>query len=138
VNQTTQFTIHWLLTNSITDAHSVQVVAPLPSGIRWTGQVKGANGSEPHSDASRGLVVWNVGTIAATKGIISPPIEATFQVEAMPAVNQVGQELQLLGETKVQGIDGFTNAALAASDGVMTTALPDDTTLAGQEHLVQP
>jgi hypothetical protein len=138
VNQKTQFSIHWIVTNTITDTHTVEVSAPLPSGVRWTGMVRGANGSDPYYDSARSLVVWKVGTIPATKGIISAPLEAIFQVEIQPAVNQVGGRIELLDRTTIQGIDGFTNGTLTSNDDSITTDLPDDTTLLNQPHEVQP
>ena len=86
-------------------------------------------GTLPVFDADAGLVTWEIPTLPATKGIVSQAAEAVFQIEATPAVNQVGQSMPVLGETKIEAQDVFTGLALNESDAALTTDLPDDKTI---------
>ena len=65
-------------------------------------------------------------------------MEAVFQVEATPAVNQVGQSLELMNETSLTATDVFTNQDLTDKDGVITTDLPDDNNVGFGDRRVQP
>ncbi|MBI2033802.1 MAG: hypothetical protein HYT13_01755 [Candidatus Liptonbacteria bacterium] len=138
VNVATQYTIHWLITNYSTDVVNIQVSAYLQSGSRFTGKFKSnLEGQPPVFDQNSGRVLWQVRSIPATKGIVGEPAEAIFQIETTPAVNQVGQELPLLSETRIQALDSFTNLTLESSDGALNTSLPDDPTIQGDRR-VQP
>lgn len=129
VNQTTDYTIHWIITNYATDADNVTVSATLQSGTTCTGVVKSNMPTSPVCDAATGVVTWNVPFVAATTGITGQPAEAIFQVQNTPAVNQVGQPVTLLGPTKLTATDAFTSSTLQASAQPVTTALPYDTTI---------
>lgn len=138
VNQPTQYTVHWIIKNYSTDVSNVAVSAFLQSGARFTGQVKSNIQSVPVFNPNSGLVTWNIDSIAATKGVISDPIEAVFQIEATPATTQVGQRLLLLDETKIEATDTFTSVHLGDSAPLIDSSLPYDTTLSTHEGLVQP
>ena len=129
VNQTTQYSVHWRITNYSTDAQNVTVSAYLQSGTTYTGQVKSNVSSTPVYDASTGLITWTIPFIAATQGVISAPAEVIFQVSNTPAVNQVGTAVTLVGPVTLQATDAFTGAALAANAASLTTDLPDDTNI---------
>ena len=139
VNKPTQYTIHWIITNYATDVTNVKVSAYLQSGAWFTGKVKSNMGTLPVFDADAGLVTWEIPTLPATKGIVSQAAEAVFQIEATPAVNQVGQSMPVLGETKIEAQDVFTGLALNESDAALTTDLPDDKTIpTDADRRVQP
>ncbi len=108
---------------------NVQVSAFLQSGAKWTGKVKSTVKDTPTYDPATGAVTWNVGNISATKGVISAPIEATFQVEFTPPVNLVGRDAPLLSETKIQGTDSFTGQSLVSLDSALLSSVPDDKTI---------
>ncbi|MBI4085514.1 MAG: hypothetical protein HY432_03365, partial [Candidatus Liptonbacteria bacterium] len=129
VNQTTQYAIHWIVKNYATDVSGVKVSGFLQSGARWTGVVKSNTGGKPSYNSSTGEVTWNVGDMIATKGVISQPAEAIFQIEVTPAINQVGQFITFLGNTIVKWHDNFVNADFNDSFPSLNTMLPDDTTI---------
>jgi hypothetical protein len=64
--------------------------------------------------------------VPAGTGIITQPIEAVFDVSNVPAVNQVGQDATLLGQSSLAATDAFTGQALQASADAITTALLGD------------
>ncbi len=131
LNQITQFTVHWIIKNFATDVDQVKIAANLPAGVRWTGKVKSNGNASPTYEESSRQVVWVVDKIIATKGVISDPLEAIFQVEVVPNSSQVGQVVDFLGETRLQAHDTFADVTLAAADVKLDTNLPDDATVAG-------
>lgn len=137
VNMPTQYTIHWVITNYATDIRDVRVSSFLQSGARWTGKVKSTITTLPVYDPETGRVTWNIPFIAAGTGILSAPIEAVFQIEAMPAVNEVGRDVTLLAKTHLEAYDTFVNTTLTSEDEILTTMLPDDKAAAGFERRVR-
>lgn len=131
VNQATEYTIHWTITNYSTDASNVTVSAYLQSGTTCTGTIKSNLSTSPICNSSNGLITWTIPTIPATTGITGPPAEAIIQVTNTPAVNQVGSAVTLMGATTLQGTDAFTNLPFTGTGQAITTNLPDDTTIAG-------
>ncbi len=131
VNQTTEYAIHWDITNYSTDAQNVTVSAYLQSGTTFAGAVSSTISSMPVYNAGTGQITWTIPKIAAGTGVITPPIETVFDVSNVPAVNQVGQDVTLLGPSSLAATDGFTGQALKASADPVTTALPKDTSVSG-------
>ncbi len=137
VNKTTRYTIHWRIRNYATDLTNAQVSAYLQSGARCTGAVKSTIAAQPVCNPDSGQVTWQVGNLAANQGVLDAPVEAIFQVEATPAVNQVNQPLTLIGDAQFTAMDNFTGLALASTDRAITTDLPDDATLLGDRRIRQ-
>lgn len=137
VDQPTQYTIHWNIVNYSTDAENVTVSAYLQSGSTFTGVVKSnIASSTPTYNPGTGLVSWTIPYIPATTGVISPPVQAIFQVSNTPAVNQVGQTVTLLGPTTLTATDAFTNSTMQATGGAVTTQLPNDPSVSSQTGAV--
>lgn len=112
VNMPTNYTIHWILRNYGTDVANVEIRAFLAPGVRGTGVVKSNIETTPTYNDRTQEMIWNIPKIQATRGVISEPIEGTFQIEALPAVNQVGNPMSLIGETKISALDLFTDLNL--------------------------
>ena len=129
VNQATQYTIHWDITNYSTDAENVTVSAALQSGTTCTGTATSSVATAPVCDPTSGLVTWTIPEIPATTGVTGPPAEAVFQVTNTPAVNQVGQSVTLMGPTTLQATDVFTSSTLRAAAPAVTTDIPNDATI---------
>ena len=137
VNQPTQYTIHWRITSYSTDIANVAVSAYLQSGTTCTGQVENNIGSStPTCDPATGLVRWTIPGISATTGVLGSPAEAIFQVENTPAINQVGQDVTLLGPTTMTASDTFTGTTLTANAGPINTSLPQDRSATNQSRQV--
>ncbi len=136
VGQGTQYTIHWLLSNSGNDMNNIEVRSVLPPGVRWTGVTKSNGDSEPHLDSGSNEVVWNVSKLSANRGVLTSPLETVFQVEATPDQNQVGQYQTIFGKTRLSATDSFTGTVLQASADPLTTALPFDDTVSSAQGIV--
>ncbi len=138
MDQPTQYTIHWRLTNYSTDVANITVSAYLQSGSRFTGVVSSnIASSTPTYNPDSGLVTWQVGSLPATKGITGAPAEAVFQIENTPSLTQVNQNVSLLGETKVEWTDSFVGAVYDATAPPLDTSLPYDKTITDTGRTVE-
>ena len=137
VNQATEYTIHWTIKNYSTDVSNVKVSAFLKSGVVFTGAVKSNISSQPTYNNLTQEVIWNIDKIVATKGIISEPIEAIFQIQATPNVTQVKHFQPLLGQTKIEVQDNYTGVTLENAALPVNTQLPYDLTVKPEEGAVQ-
>ena len=126
----TQYSVHWVVRNFATDVRDVSVRAALPTGVEWVGLVGGVpEGSALTYDESSRFVVWELGNISATKGVLTTPLEVIFQIVGVPASSHVGLFQPLLDVTRLTGDDVFTGISLSASHAALTTSLTDDPTV---------
>jgi uncharacterized repeat protein (TIGR01451 family) len=135
VDQPTQYTIHWDIVNYSTVAENVTVSAYLQSGSVFTGVATStalASTSVPVYNPGTGLVTWTIPFIPATTGVISPPMQAIFQLTNTPAVNQAGQMVTLLGPTTLTATDAYTSSTVTQTAAAVTTQLLNDPSLSGQ------
>lgn len=128
-NQPTDYTIHWLITNYSTDARNVVVRAPLSEGVIFTGASQSSGRSNPAYDSDSGQIIWEINRISATKGVISKPLEAIFQIKATPSGSAAGNYMVLIGKTTINAVDEFTGFPLTDDDSSLDTRLPDDKTV---------
>ena len=138
VNQATQYTVHWQIRNYSTDIANVHVAALLQSGARMVKVISSNAETSPVYNSQTGQVTWDIPSILATQGLLGKPIEAVFQIEATPAINQAGQNIPLVGQTTFAATDTFTNTAIKDTALARTSALLDDVQAAGDERRVQP
>lgn len=136
VGKATNFTIHWLITNYGTDIKNVEVKAFLGGNVRFTGEAKSNAITTPVYNERTQEVVWMIDSIAAGSGILNRPLEATFQVEAIPSVSDVGKYMTLLQSTNLKALDDFTGLEIQASDSGLNTELKDDLTITSQQGVV--
>lgn len=138
VGVSTEYTVHWLVTNYSTDLENVRVAATLPPGAEWTGMVKSDGDSVPLYDESSREVVWTIDKIPAAKGVVNAPLGAVFQVRVTPTDAQAGNFAAILSDAVLQGTDAWTGLTVTARDGAVTTRLEDDPTVAGDQGRVVP
>jgi hypothetical protein len=136
-NQSTTYTIHWRVTDYSTDVSGVAVSAYLQSGTMCTGKITSTISTAPVCNVGTGQVTWTIPSISAGTGVLGPPVEAVFQVENMPAVNQTGQTVTLLGKTSLTATDEFTGTSLWASADPVGTDIPEDTAVTVSDRTVQ-
>ncbi|MCR4260952.1 MAG: hypothetical protein NUV96_01260 [Candidatus Colwellbacteria bacterium] len=136
VGQPTEYTIHWTISNAGTDVNEVTVRAHLEDGVSFTGEIKGVNDTLPTLDVPNNEVVWSVGGLSATQGILDNRPEVIFQVSLTPGIGLIGQFAPLLGITSISARDTFTDVSLLGTDTALTTALPDDSTVGSNQGKV--
>lgn len=128
-NQPTQYTVHWRIANYSTDVKNVEVRSQLEPGVIWTKVVKSNSGSLPVFNERTGEIIWAMNDISATRGVISEPVEAIFQIEAVPSLLHIGNVQPLIKETFLKAFDSFVNQEIQTFAPAVTTALPDDLTI---------
>ncbi|MBI3046340.1 MAG: hypothetical protein HYY86_02270 [Candidatus Harrisonbacteria bacterium] len=138
IGQPTNFTIHWLVKSFANDLSNIEVRGALGNNVKMVGAPKSNAGAPPFYSVGGNEVVWQIEKIQANQGLIGIPIEAVFQVEVLPEAGNVGNYIQILGPTGIKALDSFTGQELSNSDGALTTALPDDSTVGQQGGVVQP
>lgn len=136
VNQPTQYTVHWQLTNYGTDMKNIEVKANLMPGVVWTEKVKSNIGVLPVYNERTQEIIWAINDLPATKGVISDPAEAIFQISAVPSILHAGKYQPLIGETTMKAFDAFVNAEVRHSALAVGSDLPDDLTIGQQGGLV--
>ncbi|MFH1759228.1 MAG: hypothetical protein ABH822_01550 [Patescibacteria group bacterium] len=129
VGQPTNYTIHWPIINYATDIKDVVIKAKLASNVVFTGVSKSNGATEPEYNSDTNEVVWRAGRISATKGAVGAPLEAIFQIEALPPSGTEGEYMTLLEKTRLTATDEFTGFTLSYTDDPITTELPDDKTV---------
>ncbi|MFH1246532.1 MAG: hypothetical protein V1489_02030 [Candidatus Liptonbacteria bacterium] len=137
VNQTTQYTVHWIITNYATNISNTVVSASLQSGAKVVSMLSSTAAVKPVYNPSSGDITWNVGSMPATQGVISAPIEAIFQIEQTPGLNQVSRSVTLLGKTTLEADDDWTGMHFTETSPPVTTDLTDDTSITESDRRVQ-
>lgn len=138
VNKPTTYVVDWKVINYSTNVSNVQIKSTLPSGVRFTGNVKSNVPSSPVFNDRTSEVDWVIDHIVANKGIIGQPAEAVFQIEATPNITQAEQSMPLLNETDLTATDDFTSSTLVGSAPVVTTQLSNDPSVGPTQWTVQP
>lgn len=137
VGQKTQFTVHWILKNTSTDVTGVKLATSLGPNVRYTGVFKSSTGEAPVYNERTQEFSWAVPSISATKGIISSPVELIFQIEIIPALDQIGEYPQLVGPVTGSYFDSFVEETRELKEEQITLALPDDITTVGVDKRVK-
>ncbi|MEA2113606.1 MAG: hypothetical protein U9P63_03060, partial [Patescibacteria group bacterium] len=128
VGQTTTYTIKWNLTNAGNDLSDVRVEAHLPPHVKWLNNFN-PSGADLKHNPQTGKIIWEVGSLSASAGILSPVAQTAFQVSITPGLAHLGSVVELVGQSRVTARDSFTGTELTAADNIIETRLPDDPTV---------
>ena len=120
-NYPINFTIHLMVKNYATDVKDAILKTYLAPGVKFIKIVKNNISEALVYNERTQEIIWSIPKIMATKGIVGKPIEAVFQIEALPNVTQVGAEIPLLGETMIFVTDEFVGAELTSASPALTT-----------------
>lgn len=135
VSQMTTYTLYWQIINTSNDLENVRVEAYLPSYIHWVNRFEPEN-AEIKYEPNTGKITWNIGKLPAAIGILSPVKYAAFQVGLIPAANQIGSIVNLIGNSTITGRDTFTNVNLTVTEKSLRSDLPDDPTVGWENSRV--
>ncbi len=128
VGQKTTYTIKWRMVNRYNDLSDVRIEAYLPPHVKWESRINPSNANLSYSP-STGQVVWDVGSLPAGTGVLSPVKQIAFQVSITPGLANVGGAMELIGQSKIAGRDTFTGIGLTQTTESIDTNLPDDPTV---------
>lgn len=123
VGEPTQYSVHWAIKNFSNDLNSIEVRAALAAGVKWSGAVKANLGESPVFDEKENEVVWRIDRVAATKGVLSEPAEAIFQIEGTPNDDMLGAPQLLLRTARLKALDNFTGLDLQSVAASVTSAV---------------
>lgn len=136
VGKPTQYTVHWLVSNYAADMRDLEAKTVLESGVKWTGKVKSSVDILPIYNEQTKEITWLIDKISANKGMVNPPLEAIFQIEAVPDIPQKGGFQPLLKETVITAFDEFSETQVQNSSPAVSTELPDDTSVSQIKGIV--
>ena len=128
VGQTTTYTIKWSLTNTGNDLSNISVEANLPPHVRWLNNFKPSDANLKYNSQT-GKLIWEIGDLSASTGILSPVAQVAFQVSITPSLAHLGSIVELVGQSQVTAWDDFVETELTVVDKVIETKLPDDPTI---------
>jgi len=128
VGQKTTYTVKWRVVNKYNDLSGVRVEAYLPPHVKWEGRTSPSNANLSYSP-STGQIAWDIGSLPAGIGVLSPVKQIAFQVSITPGTANIGDAMELIGQSKIAGQDTFTGAELTQTTRSIDTNLPDDPTV---------
>ncbi len=128
VGETTSYTIYWYVTNPSNDVEDVRVEAILPFYVEWLNKFKPVSTNFQYDNLNR-RVVWDIGTLPAATGALSPAKYVAFQVGLTPSAPQINQVVNLINQSLITGKDSFTGVDLRTTDAQIGSDLPDDPTI---------
>jgi len=114
VAQLTTFSVSLEIQNLTNDVSGVTFRATLPDNVTWTGKTVTTNGNITYNERTK-EIVWNVDKVPANTGLLRPLYRSVFQIGITPAINQIGQDPQLLSGINYTGQDDFTGIDLSGN-----------------------
>lgn len=115
VDQSATYTVRWTIVNPSTEIAPAKVTAVLLPGVSWQGNTQTLQ-AQPSFDPKTSVVTWNIGNVPPGVGVQFPAYELKFQVSLTPSVNQVGQSLIVLKDTRFEGIDTLTKQVITLQE----------------------
>ena len=111
-----------LFTNNL---RSAEVKTTLPPNVKWERATVPANASISFTESS-GEVKWNIGSIEAGKGVLSPAATVSFRISVTPSEVDIGKAISLTNQATFTAEDTFTNNRIELMLPEYTTQIPDD------------
>jgi hypothetical protein len=120
----TTYTMTWTVLPTENVLSNVVASATLPVGVNWTGVTVPNSETIGYNPETR-IVSWTVGSLP--KATATPKSKAvSFQVKVRPTKSQVGNALDLLGQTTVTAIDTVTQTPITSVRPGLTTKFDTD------------
>lgn len=138
VNQTTTYTIHWLISNYSNDLDSVIVKTIFPEGVSWLNKKSGSGADTLEYNDRTNELSGNIGKLSAGVGILLDSYEVIFQVALTPSVKNVNTIMNVLGESNLTAADTFTGINITAMAPALKTDMPNDSGVGLVKSAVQP
>lgn len=127
VGVATKYVVRWTLAPKAAGIKDATVSTLLPPGVRFTGVRGGVSATALVHDERTGRVTWNAGEVKADQ-----TARAAFQVEVVPAANDVGREVRLTGDSDLEATDAFTGVSVDRTVPALNNMLKPGVSGAGQ------
>lgn len=137
-NQTTTYTIHWLINNYSNDLDNVIVKTILPEGVSWLNKKAGSDVATLEYNDRTNELIWNIGKISAGVGVLLDSYEAIFQVALTPSIKNVNTIMTVIGDSNLTALDTFTGINITAVASMLRTDMPDDPGVGFAKSTIQP
>lgn len=121
VGEPTTYTLVFEIANSSNDLENVKVEALLPSYVDWNGFSPGSS-NVSYDEVSRRMT-WDAGFVRAGVGYLTTPRVMYANVTFTPSATQVGQQIDLIRESKLTAYDTFTETNIVKNLGVTDTKI---------------
>ena len=138
VNQTTTYTVHWVVSNYSNDIDNVVVKTILPEGIGWLNKKAGSGAATLEYNDRTNELTWNIGKLLSGVGVLLDSHEVIFQVSLTPSVKNVNTVMSVIGDSNLTAEDTFTGTNITAMAPALKTNMPDDPGVGLQKSVVQP
>ncbi len=139
VNQPTDFTIHFAVTNYSTDVSGIRVRARLGDRVAFTNmyenKLPGTTLTYHPDDA---VVTWEIPALSPTRGVLDAPGEVIFQVRVTPSQGDAGRSFPILGDVSISAVDTFTNLTIQKTVPGITSITLTDSTVGQGDGIVVP
>ena len=136
VGKATTYTIHWKVFNISNDIANAQVSAELPTGVIMTDKIVPNDGMLTYNSRNNSIL-WEIGNLAAGVGTLTPPKEVSFQVQIIPAINQLNNKVDLINSAVFSAKDLFTNTDVSFESEKKDTGLLEDSGIGNKYKVVQ-
>lgn len=125
VGEKTTYTVVWEIRNFTNDLDGVEVRASLPPNVSWENVISPKDARITFNSAS-GEVRWNIGSLKAGTGVLTPALLGAFQISITPAVPDVGNELLLIKDPRLTAKDTFIGEDIEIGIESLSTDLQED------------
>jgi hypothetical protein len=115
VGNTTTYTVTLEITNSSNSVSDAELRLFLPPYVRWLNAVAPSveRNAVEYNEVNRELL-WDLNTLRSGLGVNgSTPRTLSFQVEVLPSLSQVGDQVTLTSDINLTGVDDFTDVNLS-------------------------
>ena len=125
VGEKTTYTVHWQVANTTNKISGVEVSAVLPAYVTFKNVVAPSDQSVTFDERSR-TVTWSTVEMSAGLGYSLDPAEVFFTVEVEPSLNQVGDNIDIVGDIAVEATDEFTKIKVVGGNGDLDSRISSD------------
>ncbi len=136
----TTYTVTWQAKNYYSNVKEAAVRATLPPEAQFVpGKIfpEIQTAGLTYNEATR-EIVWNIGDMAAGQGLVSNPLNVSFQIAVSPMSSQIGGTAGIIGQAVIKGGDEWTEASLESVSPALDTASLSDPILIENSGIVQP
>ncbi len=136
----TTYTVTWQAKNYYSNVKAAAVRAILPPEAQFvSGKIfpEIQTAGLTYNEATR-EIVWNIGDMVAGQGLVSSPLNVSFQIAVSPMNSQIGGTAGIIGQAVIKGGDEWTEASLESVSPALDTASLSDPILTENSGIVQP
>jgi hypothetical protein len=136
----TTYTVTWQAKNYYSNVKAVTVKALLPPEAQFIAAKvfpEDQAGKLAYDGGAR-EITWNIGDMTAGQGLISNPLNISFQVAVTPMNSQIGGVAGIIGTAMIKGDDSWTETLLESVAPAIDTATISDANKTENGGMVQP